>query len=79
MLSLVIGIAIVVVTLGGATFSMVQDATPVATDEIGTPCASLFASPITIGSPVASREAAPTTYIGCLSDASAPMGEQSGG
>lgn len=83
MRSFLVVVVIVVVALGGVTFGVAQDNTPVATNTLGTPCASPVASPI--ASPVTSSVAsavAMASPVGtpdvtaCLPGVGTPTGTQ---
>ena len=73
-----LGIVAVFLALAASGFalSVAQDATPVVTNELGTPCASLLASPAAspMASPVASPVASPTLIVvpGCETEAGTP-------
>ena len=73
---LVIVAVFLALAASGFALSVAQDATPVVTNEFGTPCASLLASPAAspMASPVASPVASPTLIVvpGCETEAGTP-------
>ena len=77
---LVIVAVFLALAASGFALSVAQDATPVVTNELGTPCASLLASPAAspvaspAASPVASPVASPTVIVvpGCETEAGTP-------